>query len=594
MEFGLIGNCAVSALIDGNGVLVWHCLPRFDGDPVFHALLGHGPGRPGDGAFAVELEGLRESEQRYVENSAVLVTVLRGDTGAVEITDYAPRFQERGRMFRPQSLIRRVRPLEGWPRAAIRLRPRFDWGRRAPEITRGSNHVRFAGVGVATRLTTDAPVDHLLDERVINLDRPMHFILHPDESLSDAPEVIAETFLHETVRYWQDWSRRLAVPFEWQDAVIRAAITLKLCSYEPTGGIVAAMTTSLPESPDSGRNWDYRYSWVRDAYFTVRALNSLAASRTLENYFRWLMNVVADAQAIDGGHIQPVLGLGLERDLTETRAESLQGWNGMGPVRVGNQAHQHFQHDTYGNIILGAAPAFFDRRLQMRAGVETFRLLEPLGDKAWELHEAPDAGLWELRSRARVHTSSSLMCWAACDRLARIAAHLGLSERASFWAGRAGRIRGRILEAAWSEERGAYVESFGGRTLDASVLLMGEVGLVAPGDPRFVATVDRLSETLGRGPFMLRYEEADDFGEPEVGFNLCAFWRIDALARIGRREAARELFEEMLAARNRLGMMSEDTDFRTGTGWGNFPQTYSMVGIINGAMRLSKSWETAL
>jgi len=307
------------------------------------------------------------------------------------------------------------------------------------------------------------------------------------------------------------------------------------------------------------------------------------------------MNAVADAE--DSGeefHIQPVLGIGLERALSERRAEHLQGFRGMGPVRVGNQAHEHFQHDTYGNVILGAAPAFFDKRLFMNAGVELFRQLEPLGEKAWALHDQPDAGLWELRSRARVHTSSSLMCWAGCDRLARIAAHLGLSERAGFWRARAEHIRRRILSEAWSEKRGAYVESFGGETLDASVLLMGEVGLVAPDDPRFVATIDRLSESLGRGAFMLRYEEADDFGEPEVGFNICAFWRIDALARCGRREEAREHFEEMLRARNRLGMMSEDTDFQSLEGWGNFPQTYSMVGIVNGAMRLSKSWENAL
>jgi GH15 family glucan-1,4-alpha-glucosidase len=330
---------------------------------------------------------------------------------------------------------------------------------------------------------------------------------------------------------------------------------------------------------------------VRDAFFTVRALNSLAATRTLEHYFQWLMNAVADAE---GGHIQPVLGLGLETALTERISPSLQGFRGMGPVRIGNQAHEHFQHDTYGNIILGAAPAFFDHRLPMNTGRTAYEQLEPLGEQAWELHDQPDAGIWELRSRARIHTSSSLMCWAACDRLAKIARHLELDDRATLWADRAEVIRDKILDNAWSEERGAFVESFGGSTLDASVLLMGEVGFLPPKDPRFIATVERLSEVLGRGPFMLRYEEADDFGVPEVGFNVCAFWRIDALARIGREEEARKLFEELLEARNHLGLMSEDTAFATGEGWGNFPQTYSMVGIINGAMRLSRRWEAEL
>lgn len=590
-NLGLIGNCSIAALVDDKGELVWLCLPRFDGTPVFHALLGHGAGAPGDGGFAVELEGLKSARQSYDANTAVLRTVLAGDGGEVEIVDFAPRFEARGRMFRPQMVVRRIAAVSGWPRVRIRLRPRFDWGKRAPEITRGSNHVRFVGDGQVVRLTTDAPIDHVLDERIFNLDRPLHFVLGPDESLAEHPAELAETFLRETVEYWRDWTRRLATPFEWQDAVIRAAITLKLCSYEPTGAIVAAVTTSLPEAPDSGRNWDYRYCWVRDAFFTVRALNSLAATRTMENYFQWLMNVVADAK---GRHIQPVLGVGLERNLEESLAPALQGYRSMGPVRIGNQAHEHFQHDTYGAIIMGAAPAFFDKRLFMNAGVEAFRMLEPLGEKAWELHDQPDAGIWELRTRARIHTSSSIMCWAACDRLAKIAAHLGAPARAGHWRERADRIRARIIEEAWSEKRGAFVESFGGETLDASVLLMGEVGMLPADDPRFIATVDKLSTTLGRGAFMLRYEEADDFGKPEVGFNVCAFWRLDALARIGRKEEARELFLDLLDARGSLGMMSEDTDFRTGDAWGNFPQTYSMVGIINGAVRLSRQWEGEL
>ncbi len=585
----MIGNGAISALIDEAGSICWHCLPRFDGVPVFHSLLGQGAGEPGDGAFGIELEGLRRAEQVYDDNTAVLRTVLDGGSGSVEIVDFAPRFSARGRMFRPQTLVRRIRPLSGWPRISVRIRPRFDWGRLPPTITRGSNHVRFVGPDMTIRLTTNAPIDHLMDERTFNLDRPVYFVLGPDESLTEGPSEIGESFLRDTIEYWRNWSRRLAVPLEWQEAVIRAAITLKLCSYEPTGAIVAAMTTSLPEAPNSGRNWDYRYCWVRDAFFTVRALNSLAATRTMENYFRWLMNVVADAQ---GGHIQPVLGVGLERNLTESIAHDLQGYRDMGPVRVGNQAHEHFQHDTYGNIILGAAPAFVDRRLFMDAGPEAFRMLEPLGERAWELHDQPDAGIWELRTRARIHTSSSLMCWAACDRLSKIAAHLGLEDRAAAWHERAVHIRTRVLAEAWSEKRQAFVESFGGSTLDASVLLMTEVGMIDAKDPRFVATVERLSETLGRGADMLRYEEADDFGEPEVGFNICAFWRLDALARIGRKDEAREYFAELLAARNPLGLMSEDTDFRTREGWGNFPQTYSMVGIINGAMRLSRSWDS--
>lgn len=522
MELGLVGNYSVAGLIDPKGSLNWFCLPRFDGDPVFHALVGSGPRDPADGAFKIEMEELKEAEQAYIPNTAILRTVLKGSGGTVEIIDFCPRFEAYARRFRPRMFVRQIGPLDGWPRVRIKMRPRFSYGTKAPFVTSGSNHLRYVGENEVLRLTSDAPLDYLQSEQLIHLDRPYTFILGPDETLNDAPGLTGDRFFNDTRAYWEGWSLRLAVPFEWQDAVIRSANTLKLCNYEQTGGIVAARTTSLPEAPHSGRNWDYRFCWVRDAFFTVRALNSLAATRTLENYFHWLMNVVADAK---GGHIQPVLGIGMEKQLTEWQAENLQGFQGMGPVRIGNQAHEHFQHDTYGNVILGAAPAFFDQRLKMDIGRHAFELLEPLGGQAWNLHTQPDAGIWELRTRSRIHASSSLMCWAACDRLAKIAVHLGIADRAALWRERAASIHAKILAEAWSDKRQAFVENFGGQTLDASVLLMGEVNFLPPSDERFKLTVDALSRSLGRGPFMLRYEEADDFGVPEVGFNVCAFWR---------------------------------------------------------------------
>jgi GH15 family glucan-1,4-alpha-glucosidase len=540
--------------------------------------------------FAIEIEGLKATEQAYVPNTAVLRTVLQGERGSVEVTDFAPRFAWRGRSFRPQSIVRRLKPLSGSPRVRILTRPRFDYGATAPALTTGSNHIRYVGPRFALRLTTDAPVDYVLGETFFNLHEPVSLILGPDETLAEGAADTARTFEEQTEIYWREWTHRLAVPYEWQDAVIRAAITLKLCTYEPTGAIVAAATTSIPEAPDTERNWDYRYCWLRDAYFVVRALNSLSAMRTMENYFRWLMNIVA----AHDGHIQPVFGVGLERVLTERTVPALPGYRGIGPVRVGNQAHEHLQHDGYGNIVLGAAQAFLDRRLLHPPGREDFLRLELVGERALGLHDQPDAGMWELRSRARVHTTSSLMCWAAADRLARIAAHIGEGERAHRWRAEAERMRRVILERAWSEKRQAFVESFGGEHLDAGVLLMAEVGFLDAKDPRFVSTLDAIERVMGRGPYMMRYEAEDDFGLPQTAFNICAFWRVDALARMGRTGEAREHFEALLSTRNRLGLLSEDTDPSTGELWGNFPQTYSMVGIINGAMRLSRPWEQVI
>lgn len=591
LDLGVVGNCSFAALVDRKGSVVWCCLPRFDGDPVFNGILRNNGEENADGTFAIDLEDLKKTEQFYEPNTAVLVTRLHGAYGSVEIVDCAPRFVWRDRPFRPQTLVRRIRPIAGTPRIAVRIRPEFAYGTVKPQMTRGSNHIRYGGPDFTLRLTTNAPLDYVVEERRFNLTGPLDFLLGPDETLEGGVAGTAREFEERTEQYWRDWVGRLALPLEWQDAVIRAAITLKLCTYEPTGAIVAAITTSIPESANSGRNWDYRFCWLRDAFFVVRALNSLGAIRTMENYFRFLMDLVPEAE---GGHLQPVYNIGRERILTEEVVANLPGYRGMGPVRRGNQAYEHYQHDAYGNVILGAAQIFFDRRIQMQAGIVDFRQLEMAGEQSFRLYDQPDAGMWELRSRSRIHTSSSLMCWAACDRLAHIAVQLGEDARAGLWRNRAEEIKARILSQAWSEPRQAFVESFGGETLDASVLLMAEVGFIDPKDPRFISTVDQLEKTLAKGPHMMRYEASDDFGVPEVAFNICAFWRLDALGRIGRHEEAREIFEALLASRNHLGLLSEDTDHVTGEMWGNFPQTYSMVGIINGARRLSRPWESVV
>lgn len=590
LNVGVIGNCAYSALIDARGRAVWCCLPRFDGDPVFNALLHPGEGA---GAWSIDIEDFAEAKQWYEPNTAVLRTQLFDSAGqGIEITDFAPRFYSRSRYFRPLMMVRRVRPIAGAPRIRVSLDPRFQWGASAPvEVTRGSNHIRYVGPDLTLRLNTDASISHILAEQPFVISREYNFMFGVDETLLDGIADTARRFEQETIAYWRTWSKRLAIPFEYQDAVIRAAITLKLSLYEDTGAIVAAMTTSIPEAPGSQRNWDYRYCWLRDAFFVVRALNSLSEVGTMEDYLRWLANVVIGSH---GEHIQPLYGIGLERELPESFVEGLDGYRGMGPVRVGNQAQEHFQHDVYGNIVLGAAQAFHDHRLLSRAGLAEFPHLEAVGEQAVRVYGTPDAGMWELRTRARVHTSSALMSWAACDRLSKIARALQLPDRAAYWHGHASRMKEEILAKSWCEERQAFAESFGGHELDASILLMVEVGLIDARDPRFISTVDAMEKSLCDGPYMRRYEAADDFGKPETAFNICTFWRIDALAKIGRKAEARQIFETMLAARNPLGLLSEDTHPVTGEMWGNFPQTYSMVGIINAAVRLSAPWDSCI
>jgi GH15 family glucan-1,4-alpha-glucosidase len=588
LDLGLVGNGSFGALLDGRGRVVWSCLPAFDGDPAFCALLE--PKREG-GDWAVEIDGFSHAEQHYIGNTAILRTVLHdAHGGAVEQVDFAPRWRQHGRFYRPVMLVRTVRPIAGSPRVRIRLRPLADWGAREPERTWGSNHLRFLLPGMTLRLTTDAPLRLVRDGLPFVLDRELRFVLGPDETLTRSIRSFVDDARRQTEDYWFEWSRYLSLPLEWQDAVIRSAITLKLCQYEDTGGVVAALTTSIPEAPGTQRNWDYRYCWLRDAAFVVRALNRLGATRTMEEYIRYIFNLVAG----DESALQPVYGIGFERELAEDDMPALAGYRGMGPVRCGNLAWLQKQHDVYGSVVLASAQLFFDQRLRNPGDVAMFERLEPLGEQAWALHDQPDAGLWEFRGRAHVHTYSAVMCWAACDRLARIAARFGLEERVGYWRLRADAIRERILAEAWNAERGHFADAFGGERLDASLLLLADLGFVEARDPRFVATVEAIGRDLKRGHGLFRYIAPDDFGAPETSFTICTFWYIDALAAIGRRDEARSMFEAVLARRNPLGLLSEDLAFDTGEAWGNFPQTYSHVGLIIAAMALSKPWQSAV
>jgi len=587
LDLAPIGNCAAAALIDRQGRFVWACCPRVDGEPVFSALLSPAAGEAA-GQWAIEIENPHVIEQDYVRNTAVLRTVMRDSTGAaLEIIDFAPRFHHLGRTFRPWSFYRVVRPLSGAPRVRVRLTPTALWGEENAREMAGSSHIRFDCGSAAMRLTTNAPLTYVREGQAFRLEGPLAFHLgldepYPADVLSDA-----QGMLRSTVCYWQQWVRTLTLPLEWQDAVIRAAIALKLCAYEETGAIVAAMTTSVPEAPGTERNWDYRYCWIRDAYYVVRALNRLGAADMLESYLVYLRNLV-DQSA--GGHVQPLYGVGLEAELTERFAPGLNGYRGMGPVRVGNQAFEHFQHDVYGQMILPLTQSFFDQRFLRLGTAEDFQAMEKVGDRAFEMYDKPDAGLWEFRTRARVHTYSALLCWAACDRLGNVAAALGFLDRRDHWNGRAATIRQAIETQAWNEKLGIFAGSFGGDEVDASLLQLFELGFLPADDPRCVATFAEVERQLRKGDNLYRYAEPDDFGEPETAFNFCTFWYIEALYLMGRADEARALFEAMLKRRTHSGLLSEDVKVDTGELWGNFPQTYSLVGLITCATLLSRPW----
>jgi GH15 family glucan-1,4-alpha-glucosidase len=591
LDLAVVGNCAVASLISTTARHQWFCFPRLDSEPVFNALLGGMD--PERGFMDVLLRDQTGSRQRYLRNTAVLETVLTDASGgAIRILDVAPRFRRFGRMYRPPALVRRIEPVSGRPRIRIRIRPSFAYGTDPGVTNIGSNHIRYRGADVVLRLTTDAPLSYVTEEAEFGLDRPVSLVIGTDESLPESPDAVARQALTETESYWSDWVRGLNLPFDWQEAVIRAAITLKLCSFEDTGGIVAALTTSVPESPGSGRCWDYRFCWLRDAFFTVGALNRLNATRTMEGFLRFILNSVPDGSS---GPIPPLYPIAPGTPVDERIAVALPGFRGDGPVRVGNAAVSQRQNDGYGAIIMTATQMFWDQRLTRTGDVALYRQLAEIGRHAERAAFEHDAGLWEYRGRAAAHTHSAAMCWAALDRLGAIAQHLGLDAEARDWERRASALRGRILEAATVPGEGWISGVLNGDAVaDASTFLLPEIGLIKATDPLFLRTVEVLERRLVRDGIVLRYDHADDFGRPEVGFLVCTFWYIDTLARIGRKAEARTVFERALSWRNHVGLLSEDVEPETGALWGNFPQTYSQVGLILSAMRLSRSWEEGL
>lgn len=584
LDYGVIGNGQILALISKCASIDWACFPRFDSPSVFAKILDEDKG----GHFSIKPENPNfTSKQYYMRNTNILITEFDcPGEGKFLVQDFAPRFSQYERYYKPAAIYRIVRRIEGAPRIVIDCNPKLNYATEEADIKVGSNHIAFSG---DLRLSTEAPLSYILEKKAFKLERDQYFALTYGQPLEASLKITAEDFLERCKDYWQFWVKRSRIPSIYQDEVIRASLALKLHCFNDTGAIIAASTTSIPESDGSTRNWDYRYCWFRDAYFVMKALDDLGHFTEKEKFVSYLSNIIYADSAKEV--LQPLYGISGESDLIEKELEHLSGFKNNKPVRVGNDAYTHKQYDIYGEMVLCLAPIFFDRRLvsyDLEMIFDDFRVLV---EKSIGFFKKPDAGIWEFRSDNDIHTFSQIFCWAAADRGAKVAAKMGFGDLAESWSAKALAMQEMILTEAWSEKEQMFTQRFGGHNADASNLLMSAIGIVDPKDERFVLTVKRYGEILMKDDHLYRYVNEDDFGFPEVSFNICTFWYIDSLIDIGEIDEAKRMYENILSKTNHVGLLSEDLDTKTDELWGNYPQTYSLVGIINTAIKLDRAMQ---
>lgn len=580
-NLGLIGNCQYAAHVRNDGAVVWSCMPRFDSAPVFGALLDEAEG----GRFLVGPATGGEGIQSYLENTNVLETLFENDDGSFRVLDFAPRFVLHERNFRPTKLIRVVEPLRGTPRIRVACDPVLGWGKERPQRQAGSHHIAFHGYSDQVRLTTDAPLSYL-DGEPFALTAKKYFVFSWGAPVEEPLEPLCSRFLAETVRYWRTWVKRCSIPPNYQEEVIRSALALKLHCFEDTGAIVAALTTSIPEAPGSGRTWDYRYCWLRDAYYSLAAFRLLGSFEEHEQFLHYLLNVASSSPALE---LMPLYRVDGKSDLDESLLENWAGYGGEKPVRVGNGAALHQQHDVFGEMVLALTPLFVDARFRDQVTPTLLDLITRLTRRAMAVAGQPDAGIWEYRTDWRPQTFSSLMCWAAADRMSRVA-KIHRPENVAEFAAAARAIRTEVLERAVHPERNHLVADYGGTEVDAALLQAITLGFLPTRDPRAHATVRAIADDLALEGWLRRYRTDDGFGVPKVAFTLCTMWMVEALACLGRTSEANELLSTIGRVKSPLMLFSEDVEPATGEMWGNFPQAYSHVGFIHAVFAASPRW----
>ena len=579
-DFGVIGNCAFTAHIKKDTNVSWMCWPRFDSSFIFGSLMdtekgGEFSALPGDEKF--------ESDQYYLENTNILCTEISCSTGKYRVTDFAPRFLKFDRYYKPLMLVRKIEPIDGYPSINVKCNPVGEYGKKIPEVSLGSSHIRYLGLDSQVRLTTNISLNYLIEDQTFVLNETKYLVLSYGPPLEDSLVDTSETFLSKTTEYWRKWIKNASIVNFYQRAAIRSSLILKIHQYEDTGAIIAATTTSLPESPGSGRNWDYRYCWMRDTYYTLNAFNNIGHFEELEQYFHYIMNIIS----VEEGRFQPLYNISGKKKLTEIEMD-LEGYQGNKPVRVGNEAYTHIQNDVYGQVLISLLPLYSDKRIIFTDRFDSTDLIFKALRMIEKTMDEPDAGLWEFRNLKQYHCYTYLFHWAGSKAAEKMADVLGNDEMRTL-ASKLKKMAADKIEACYSEEKKGYAQAIGVDRMDASCLQLINMNYLNGNSQRAKDHLKALeAELKASNGLFYRYKHQDDFGEPETTFLICGFWYVEALACVGRLDEAIEAFKKLEGFSNHLGLLSEDVKESDGSQWGNFPQAYSHVGLLNTAHRIAR------
>lgn len=595
-NYGVIGNGRSCAIIDEDCSIVFACLPDFDSGTVFGQLLDEKIG----GHFGIEMVDGKVVDQHYERNTCVLKTIFEGDSGRFEVIDFMPRYQwdgkAGGRDDAGPDIARIIVPTKGRPVIKADFQPklayaRFDTNSEAvgPGIIKSTTEgdLKDQEVYESLYVYTDLDTAKFLGGESIELTEAAFTLLSYHDKVQEVDCDLVQLMLQRTRSYWQLWCARTHAPEKWREQVLRSAMTLKMLQFGTTGAMLAAGTTSLPETIGEERNWDYRFCWIRDGSMTVSTLNSLGHHQMSRAFIDWVLKTVPSKSH----SLQIMYGIRGERELTEETLDHLDGYHGSKPVRIGNAAYDQQQHDIYGVLLdiiyqdlgeIKRTPEGLDRIwTRVRAVTRTVAA-------EWK---SPDRGIWEIRGECRHFVFSKVLCWVAIDRAIKIARELGKDCWAEQHEALRQQIHDEVCERGWSEEKQAFAQSYACDHLDSANLLMAEYGFIEPDHPRFVKTVEKSLEELCQNGLMFRYKNEDDFGEPSSAFTVCSFWMVKALTQIGERKHARTMFDRLVSMANCHGLYGEDLDFETHRHLGNFPQAYSHLALIDCAIALSKDYD---